>query len=45
MTGLYQSLGATGGAHAVHLAYQRGLLRTVAACARCAPKEEATCTA
>jgi ParB family chromosome partitioning protein len=36
LTGLYQMLGARDAANAVHLAYQRGLLRTTAGCDRCA---------
>lgn len=33
---LYRRLGARNAAHAVHLAYQQGLLRTAAGCGRCA---------
>jgi ParB/RepB/Spo0J family partition protein len=35
MQELYRQLGARNAAHAVHLAYQQGLLRTSAGCSRC----------
>lgn len=42
MQDLYRQLGARNAAHAVHLAYQQGLLHAAAGCERCATKEATT---